>query len=445
MIQFYLAFPLLLFFLTHLKIPWAILFSFTLLLGLKNSFTQKVKRYLSYKHIVVLFFILLVWCFLGGMGGFFFQNGDYQKHYQIFFDLAKNPWPVRYDLIYYDYPPIITNLMYYTAYYLPASFLASLTSLKYIGVYQLIWTLMGLMLAFHQLSSRIQKKRYFLFILFFIFASGLDILGFLVTKERLPYWGEHIEFWFPQIQFSSITTLLFWVPQHFIPALLFFSLMMSQEKIHEENLNFTSVLTLFWSPFVFLSTLVFISYRKTIKHIPSLFIGSFFIAYYSSKVSGEKIEFISPSFVLLLFFFLEAFIFYLLSKKDFLAKKSIFFLFLLCFVKIGYFNDLAMRTSILFLMVLFFQFFQKNKKTLVFSLIFLIGMMNPFQEIYRSISRKKSAYSHKYYLSIPKQKPHFIKQYLSRKNHWFNQMFLKENNIKNFHPITKEQYTVLHE
>ena len=48
--------------------------------------------------------------------------------------------------------------------------------------------------------------------------GGLDVLAYVVSKTcRIPYTG-HIEWWAKYIQYSSNSTLLYWVPQHAIAA-----------------------------------------------------------------------------------------------------------------------------------------------------------------------------------------------------------------------------------
>jgi hypothetical protein len=52
-----------------------------------------------------------------------------------------------------------------------------------------------------------------------ILFSGLDIIGHVITWGYIPAFGEHIEWWATgAFQYSSNTTLLFWVPNHALPG-----------------------------------------------------------------------------------------------------------------------------------------------------------------------------------------------------------------------------------
>jgi membrane-bound metal-dependent hydrolase YbcI (DUF457 family) len=55
--------------------------------------------------------------------------------------------------------------------------------------------------------------------LIFAFASGLDVLGLLLRQGSLPWPMQHIEWWAGGMQYSSNSTLLFWVPNHGLPGL----------------------------------------------------------------------------------------------------------------------------------------------------------------------------------------------------------------------------------
>jgi hypothetical protein len=50
--------------------------------------------------------------------------------------------------------------------------------------------------------------------------GGLDLIGFPLMRGTLPALGQHIEWWASFAQYSSNSTLMFWVPNHALPAWL---------------------------------------------------------------------------------------------------------------------------------------------------------------------------------------------------------------------------------
>lgn len=50
--------------------------------------------------------------------------------------------------------------------------------------------------------------------------SGMDLLGHLNADKAWPRSGEHIEWWYAVLQYSSHTTQLYWAPNHALPGWL---------------------------------------------------------------------------------------------------------------------------------------------------------------------------------------------------------------------------------
>ncbi len=93
-----LAIPSLIFFLSWLKIYIGIPFALLLIGALIYCARQQDDRSLSIKKstLAVIVAVIMLWCFLSGMGGFFVQKSDYLYRNAIFRDLINFDWPVRY-------------------------------------------------------------------------------------------------------------------------------------------------------------------------------------------------------------------------------------------------------------------------------------------------------------------------------------------------------------
>lgn len=186
---------------------------------------------LSWKVMLALAFVALAWCFLGGQGSMWAQSADWTVRNAVFQDLILRPWPVYYD-------EGTTALVYYVNHWLvPASFaraafLVSGSATLALGLGNLLllaWTSAGVFLVelLVLVVLRAAKVKAIVFaVALLVLFSGMDALGFLAQMAAgvpasallsadpstgLPY--AHIEWWAGEgtYQFSSNTTLLFWV------------------------------------------------------------------------------------------------------------------------------------------------------------------------------------------------------------------------------------------
>ena len=96
----------------------------------------------------------------------------------------------------------------------------------------LIWNAIGVTLSILWLVKILkikQKKKIIFALLIFLFFSGLDIVGILVSQNTYYFSLYHIEWWGMFYQFSSMTTQLFWVfNQCIVPWII--TLMFLEEK-----------------------------------------------------------------------------------------------------------------------------------------------------------------------------------------------------------------------
>lgn len=164
---------------------------------------------ISTRQFIIIICILLGWVILSGIGGYVWQNRwDHSFRNAVFNDLFHYSWPII------EGESILT---YYIGYWLPSAALAKITGNIHVGwICQIIYGFIGIYLAFRLTIEKIGKMK-IIYVIPFIFFSGLDILGFLYPclPIRADY---HIELWSPLAFWESNTTLLFWVYNQAIPS-----------------------------------------------------------------------------------------------------------------------------------------------------------------------------------------------------------------------------------
>lgn len=439
----YLSLPVFLFTFGWLKIGIATILSLSLGLVLFLSTSQfKTETSLSKTCIAIMraeifpALILFLWCLLSGCGGFGFQNSDYAASNALLKDLIEQPWPLQ---LRNDVP-----LVYYVLYYLPAAFIGKVAGWTLANVIIFVWTFFALFLIWCQLAlvtrlNELPFSRRCIALLMMILFGGFDFFGAILTYgiERIPL-GTHIEWWASIGQFSSSTTLLFWVPQHALaPWLVTVSfLTLSSFQIGYQFIFLFAALAFLWSPIASLGLLPFLAIfiftqRKTDQWRKFISVSNFALApaisltglfYYSSNAFQFPThwQFGDDQFLknYLFLFFLETvtmslpFFFLLLKKKEshtqppqlsnqalnsaekFFGWTAIVVLAALPTFKLGIMNDLCMRASIPAMMMLMFFWLKclqptsaKNNTRLVLSLLCLVfGSGSAISEIYRSVT-----------------------------------------------------------
>lgn len=264
----YLTLPYFLFWIFYFKAPYAVVFSILTIYGLYGTFFY-------YRHgnpspvfspdwsgwrrtafILSLLVMTFVWLYLSGVGGLWYQNVDYEKHNAIFHDLTRLGWPVTYQ----DDSGQTYYLCYYLAYYLVPAAVGKLTNI-YVGyACSFLWALTGLWLVVNWIFKLVPRQAPWI-IMFFIFFSGMDVVGNMLTKAVPAGRGFfHLEWWagFNYWQYSSNTALLNWVPQHAIGGWLTTSLLFHLLQRAEDRGSapvpalFICSLSYLWSNFVLL-------------------------------------------------------------------------------------------------------------------------------------------------------------------------------------------------
>ncbi len=423
----YLALPVILFFMFWLRAPYNIIFSgITMGVGLKYSLDSSkshIEKKINYRYIALTFCICLLFTVFSGAGGFVWQKPDWTKHNVVLNDLINYRWPVNYGAGAYVSE---TSLVYYVAYYLPAALFGKLLGWRAGEIGLFIQSFVGLYI-FAQLIGEEIRFSWKKFALFF-FLSGMDIVGVILLQglDRIihpPYY--YLEQYASGLQFSSIMTQLMWVPQHALAGWIV--VMLAYKDYREDRLAETLVwyvaITLLWSPFVGLGlALLFgpliISRKKNwiinAYLLPGIAISSIILLYYRSNIyvvgQGIKIyvlsniHFINNVGTMLAFLILDLYVFAIvlfivkhwIHTRD---KKLVIWIFVLLImisqVMYGLANDFVMRVSIPALTLLFIFVLQHIEKTVetrswmtvVVVLIFLFCACTPVLELIRDFHR----------------------------------------------------------
>jgi len=203
--------------------------------------------------VVLILVVAAAWTALSGAGGIGHQNFDWAKHNAVLRDLIARPWPVWFaaeEVARADMPPAPRPLVYYIAFYLPASLVGRLLGWWPANIalhLQTVFTVACALAWFHLMAGR---RHVLACSAIFIVLSGADAVGFLLFVQVPRVWeGQHIEWW-TTMQYPSTTAALFWAPQHAIPAWLGAGLIWHGERTGRWSVAvFAVVAAILWSPF----------------------------------------------------------------------------------------------------------------------------------------------------------------------------------------------------
>ena len=329
---------------------------------------------LGWKWLAAIFALALVWTAIAGVGHFFYANPDWIMRDAVLHDLATSGWPPSYR----DEHGVSLILRAPVGYYLPSAVIGRLWGLEAANVSLYLWSSLGFAL-FLASACRLfesSKQRIACLVVLVLF-GGMDLLGQLWGARQLPGLGEHIEWWMPYVQYSSQTTLLFWVPNHALPAWLGILLVLRHWRspsLARITPLLAAVIPL-WSPLAAIGLFPFflfgLAWRRDARSLFSPFTclpfvpAAFLIALYLGKDAASVphgwMYQLSPSFDAFAFryvlfclfeFGMLALILARLVTFDLPLRIGVVVLALLPVYFYGPGNDLAMRASIPALMVL---------------------------------------------------------------------------------------------
>jgi hypothetical protein len=208
---------------------------------------------IGWRTLAICLAVACILLLLGGEGRIFYANEDWQVRDAVLADLARNPWP-------FVYPagsgaqllraPLGMYLL--PAWFGPAADLALLASNT---------LMLGLLLALASTLFPSARARRIALIVFVAF-SGLDIVGTLIANASGAASFDHLERWAPPLQYSSVLTLIFWVPQHafagWFCALLY--LLHRRGSVSPGGLAASVPVAAIWSPLAVIGALPFVAW-----------------------------------------------------------------------------------------------------------------------------------------------------------------------------------------
>ncbi len=367
--------------------------------------------------------ILTLWLILSGIGGYAFQNWDHNWRNVVFHDLINFKWPV-----YYAQPAegAVKALVYYFGFWLPAALIGKFANAQIANVALFLWTFVGLTLIVRSLSACL-KTSTFKALLILIFFSGLDFFGALFSSQDYPTLFppiSHLEVWTKGLQYSSLTTQLFWVYNQAAPTWLCVVLIenLSREaRKHNrrgEEALFIGALCFFFAPLASIGLFPYILFqliRQTDFKAPfknlrwevllsavAIFLLSYF--FFSANGAAQARGFQpQPPIKYFVFFLLEGGALWLilapLKIRDPRWMISGILLATIPFVKLGVGNDFVMRASIaplFYLMLLsgeaLFDLSAPRWTRTAIIVLLIFGAMTPLYEINRSVYRTYQYY-----------------------------------------------------
>jgi hypothetical protein len=226
-----------------------------------NSFVLNLNKAQFLTIIGLAFLLITIWLLFSGAGGFGYQNTDYKASNALFKDLIIQDWPPELSVGGAQKP-----IVYYVAYYLPAAAVGKILGWVPANLLLFVWTVIGTLLAFiwfwrhSHISLRRKPSRIIGLAVVFCLAGGLDYFGYYVLKEKVFDLANHIDVWAGYFQYSSNTTLIFWVPQQAIAGWLLISMVIDSIK-HTQNVKYLGIVTacsILWSPFSVLGSVPYL-------------------------------------------------------------------------------------------------------------------------------------------------------------------------------------------
>ncbi len=416
----YLILPICIFFLGWLNIFLGIILSLLFVcFGYRIYSILKVEdnKLIKKKNLIywiISIFLICIWVYFSGIGGFSYQNDDFWARNAIFRDLINYDWPVIYDLS--IEPEYVTNLLgtgkvafsYYYIFWLPVALVSKLFGLSWtISNYLLyVYVVLGLLLSLYFINRKFKKCSYVALILFICF-SGLDVVRFVIRNSMLPT-IEHIE-WYGDFyyQYSSNTTQLYWVFNQSVMVWLIMSMFINIDN-HKYTLALCA-LTFAYSPWAMIGLLpymlvVFIkNIRASINMVniyTCLIMLIIFGAFYFCGTKGSNplrisFQYFNGSYkAYLMLIVLEFGLYYLLIGKK---NYEYYYVTLISLLFIPFIQDeslnFCMRVSIPALFMLMYYvtralYDNKGIRKILLIIVLIIGSYTPFTEIYRSIKNK---------------------------------------------------------
>lgn len=420
----YLLVPIMIFFFGWLRPVIAVFCTAFLAVG----FYQIIKKekteifyIVSYKMIILLSIIVLVWMFMAGNGGFFSaQRGDLHWRNATFRDLVEYSWPVI-------YPETGNALVYYFIFWMVPALFGKIFGFFVGNVVLFLWIFLGIFLMSIYICKSLNIKtikEMLIFVFILITWGGLNILGQLLAymiKGDVVGWDIYFvwtDMFTPGLQYTPNNALLEWCFNQVIVPWLVTAMFLEDEKKNIDKLAYLGLCILPYAPLPFLGIMIifiiwglhkmiseykwkikdFVYDAFSITNISAIIsIVPVFYFFYSSNtaasgVSGSggaglfmKIQDFTFErwMILILFFWVEFLCYSVIIFRE--KRRSILFwsvnisLVIIPFFRIGESRDFCMRASIPALFMLMFWVIQyaikQREKILDLKISVLIGLL----------------------------------------------------------------------
>lgn len=265
----YVVLPVLTFLIGYLKPVFALPGAFVCLAVLwfvlrsrNTALTHDRKLSFSVPGLLVLALVILLWGYLGGLNGFFYQSSDWGLRNAVYRDLITHTWPVVYERK-------MTSLAYYIGHWLVPAALSKPffhlfgAEVGWVAARMILWLWTSFALGLIALDLMVYTNadtrwKKVLCMVGFIGFSGMDAVGAWLTDQ----WREvtapkvlHFEWWpNDDYQFSSMTTCLYWVfNQAVIPWLIVMNVLFESDP---RNYLFWGVCCFLCGPFPFVGMVI---------------------------------------------------------------------------------------------------------------------------------------------------------------------------------------------
>ena len=193
--------------------------------------------------------VAVMWTILSGLAGGLRLNDGWLTRMALLRDLVALPWPVAYGGA--DGLPLLLRAP--LGYYLVPALVGKLSSLDGARLALWLWTAGGTALFLALLvgaNSARRQNGWMLAMAVAVLFSGMDLAGWLLQQPALPAYAQHLETWAGAYRYASQTSLLFWAPNHALPAWLL-ALVVWRHRVQGLNAPAAALLLLgavCWSP-----------------------------------------------------------------------------------------------------------------------------------------------------------------------------------------------------
>lgn len=387
------------------------------------------KKYLHIWFVIAM--ILILWVYFSGIGGMTYQNPDHWWRNSIFRILVEHKWPVEIEATSKEGVFGTYGLIYYLGFWMPSALVGKIFGMWPGFLFQALWAFLGLFFFYWHLCQW-RKKLSVWPLVVFIFFSGADVVGDYImgSPYRQRGYFSHLEQWAGSMQFSSNTTLLFWVFNQAIVTWLILMILIRQKSNRYLVLMISFIVLTSTLPFIgILPIMLYFAFSRKYPDAKGKgvlgwckawakdsltwenilgggFVGILSYIYLSGNASGQHTAWLidthefRPYIMHLVMFLIFEVGTYMAAVYKYERKNLLYWLIALLFIffpnyQIGFSSDFCMRASIPALMILCLMVIRtfdraKPKKDwatiIALVLILLVGSVTPTREICRSIN-----------------------------------------------------------